>query len=71
MERRNRSLQDGPELLPEAMKTRLRGVHALAVQTPVAVDSVMLSTFGTQHDGSVALGWRADYAASGCLSLPR
>lgn len=56
MEHRNRSLQEGSELLPEAMKTRLRGIHALAVEAAMTIDPMMLAAFDAEHEGSVAPG---------------
>jgi hypothetical protein len=66
MEYADRFVQEGPNLLPQPVRGAFRWAHALAVQTPVAVNPVMLPTFGAQHEASVAAGWRADYDASGC-----
>jgi hypothetical protein len=56
MERADRPLEERPDLLPEAVKARLWRVHPLAVQAAIAIDSVMLPTFGAQHERKCSRG---------------
>jgi hypothetical protein len=64
MEFPNGSLKECSHLFPQLMKAGLGWVHALAIQTAVAVDAVMLMTFGTQHGRTVADARGTSYATS-------